>query len=170
MNEKKKYGWTEKGIIGLIFAPLGLFFTVLGGLLWYFKAGETPEDPLIFLCVFGGMGTAFLLTGLGLLLADVNRRSRLRQLYEAGNPVMAQIVGVQPRTNINASGTHPYVIECHYIDPDTGMTHVYFSRYLYFCPTDLLTSQQVPVYRDRNGGKLAFVDVDAVLPPMVVHK
>ena len=28
--EKKRYGWTEKGIIGGIFAPLGLIFLVVG--------------------------------------------------------------------------------------------------------------------------------------------
>ena len=169
MNEQKKFGWTEKGIIGMIFSPLGLFFAVLGVLLWYFKAGEDPEDPMIFLCVFGGMGLVFLLIGLGMLMADVNRRNHMRHLHDAGECVMAQIVGVQARTNVNAGRTHPFVVECHYKDPDTGVTHIYFSRYLYFNPTDLLTSDQVPVYRDRSDGKYAFVDIDAVLPPVELH-
>lgn len=170
MNENKKFGWTEKGIVGVIFAPMGFFFLILGMMFWYFKVGEDPEDPMIFLTVFGGMGAVFLLVGLGLLLSDVSRRSKLRQLYEAGDYVMAKIVGAQPRTNVNTGGSHPYVVECHYQDPDTGVTHIYFSRYLYFSPTDLLTAQEVPVYRDRNDERIAFVDIDAVLPPVRLHR
>ena len=66
MNEKKKFGWTAKGIVGMIFTPMGLIYTVLGVLLWYFKAGDDPEDPVVFLCVFGGIGAVFLLRSLPL--------------------------------------------------------------------------------------------------------
>ena len=60
----RKFGWTTLGIIGFIFAPLGAFFIALGVLLFAVKAGTDPEDPMVFLCVFGGMGLIFCLIGL----------------------------------------------------------------------------------------------------------
>ena len=167
---KKKYGWTEKGIVGFIFTPMGLFFLILGVALWRLDAGDTPAESRIFLFVFGGMGAAFLLVGLGLLLADVSRRHAMRRAYEGGFYVMAKIVGTQTKTNVNSYGTNPNVVECHYKDPDTGEMHIYYSRYLFFNPSDMFTTDEVPVYIDRLGGKGVFVDIDAALPKVVLHK
>lgn len=167
---ERKFGWTEKGIIGFIFTPLGALFASLGLVLYSVGAGSDPEDPLIFLCVFGGMGGAFLLTGLILLGMDVSRRGAMRRAFDSGDYVLARIAGIQHRVNVNTGGTHPCVVECHYHNPDTGETHVYFSRYLYFDPTDMFTAQEVPVYLDRMNEKIAFVDIDAVLPKVVLHR
>ncbi len=167
---ERKFGWTEKGIIGFIFAPLGAFFMILGSLLYYFGAGEDPEDPMIFLCVFGGIGLIFFIVGLGLLGADLQRRSAMRRALDGGDYVLAKIAGVQRKLNVNSGGSHPCVVECHYQNPDTGEMHVFFSRYLYFDPTDMLTSDEVPVYLDRMNEKIAFVDIDAVLPKVVMHR
>ncbi len=169
MNERK-FGWTEKGIIGMIFSPLGAFFVLLGLVLYSVGAGHNPNDPMMFLYVFGGMGGVFLLIGLGLLGADVRRRSAMRRAVESGDYVLARIAGVQQRLNVNTRGTHPCVVECHYHNPDTGEIHVFFSRYLYFDPSDMFTSQEVPVYIDRMNEKTAFVDIDAVLPKVVLHR
>ncbi len=166
----RKFGWTEKGIIGFIFAPLGAFFMLLGVLLHYFGAGENPEDPMIFLCVFGGMGLIFFMTGLGLLAADLQRRSAMRRAVESGEYVMAKIAGVRQKVNVNSGGTHPCVVECHYLNPDTGEMHVFFSRYLYFDPTGMFTADEAPVYLDRMNEKTAFVDIDAVLPKVILHR
>jgi len=170
MSERKKYGWTVKGMLGMIFGPMGLFFLILGVLLWYFKAGENPEDPLIFLYVFGGMGGAFFLAGLGLLLSDVRRRALMRRAYEGGYYVMGRIVGVNAQRQVYMNGRNPGVVECHYTDPATGDVHVCYSRYLYVNVEDLLQSDQVPVYIDRTDDRVVFVDIDAVLPAVKVHR
>ncbi len=170
MNEHKKYGWTVKGILGMIFSPMGLLFLTLGVCLWHFKAGEDPQDPLIFLCVFGGIGAVFLLTGLGLLLAELYRRAQLRRAYEGGYYVMAKIAGVTAQNQVRVNGSSPLMLECHYRDPDTGVVHVYYSRYLYVDVTDMLQSDQVPVYIDRMNDRVGFVDVDAVLPKIEIHR
>ena len=170
LMEKKKYGWTEKGIVGLIFTPMGALFTLLGFFLWYFGVGKDPGDPRLFLFVFGGIGLPFLLTGLGLLWADIARRRADRAAYESGYSVMATIAGVHIARNMSNGVTNPRAVECHWTDPDTGEMHVWFSRYLSFTPPDELIGMQVPVYIDRMGGKGAFVDIDAVLPKVVVHK
>ena len=169
MNDKKRYGWTEKGIAGAILAPIGCFNLVLGLILYAAGAGEQPGDPVIFLYVFGGVGVVLLAVGAGLFLADLARRAAMRRAFEGGYYVMGKIAGVSERLNVNSAGRHPTVLECHFTDPDTGAAHVCYSRYLYFDPTGLLKSDEVPVYLERMG-KGVFVDVDAVLPQVVVHR
>jgi hypothetical protein len=170
MTERKKYGWTVRGLLGMIFSPLGFFFLTMGVLFWYFKVGQKPKEPWIFLYVFGGMGAAFFLAGLGLLISDLYRRALLRRAYEGGYSVMAKIADVSTQKNVNMNGQSPYVVECHYTDPATGTVHVYYSRYLYIDVSDLLQSDQVPVYIDRMNEKIGFVDIDAVLPKIQVHR
>ena len=165
--ERKKYGWTAKGIIAFIFIPMGLIFLPLGLLLWHYRAGNEPD---VFLYSFGGIGAVFLLTGLILLLADLHRRALLRRAYEGGNCVMAKIAGTETRNDVNINGRCPVVVEAHYTDPATGVAHVWFSRYLYINVGDLLQSDEVPVYIDRMNGDIGFVDVDAVLPQIRVHR
>lgn len=169
MIEKKKYGWTAKGIVGMIFTPIGLFFLMLGIVFWQYKVGSDPEDPQVFLLAFGGIGAIFTIIGLALLLSDIRRRALQRRAYEGGNYVMATIAGVNTQRNVNMNGRNPVVVECHYTDP-SGVAHVYYSRYLYTNVEDLLQGKEVPVYIDRMNENVAFVDIDAVLPEIRVHR
>ena len=162
---KKRYGWTEKGIVGFVFAPLGFVFLVIGLLVSH---TVDAVERLAFEICFVGLGAVFLLTGAVLLFMEFQRRRREREAYESGNYVMAKIVGIKANYSINMMGTHPVKVECHYTDPDSGTVHVYYSRNLYIEVGDLLTSDEVPVYIDRNG--TGFVDIDAVLPVIEVHR
>ena len=168
--EKQKYGWTVWGIISFVFIPIGLIFLPIGLGLWYAKAGNDPEDPIIFLVVFGGIGALFLIIGLAFLAVDLRRRARMRRAYEGGYYVMAKIADIKVNTSINGVHGSPWVVECHYNDPDTGETHIWYSRNLYMNVKDLLTSDEVPVYIDRYDKRIAYVDVDAVLPKISVHR
>lgn len=168
--EKKKYGWTVNGILGFIFIPMGLIFLPLGLLLWFHKAGRQPEDPKVFLLTFGVAGAVFLLLGLVFLALDLRRRALLRRAYEGGNYVMAKVAGLHEKPYVEINCRMPHVLECHYTDPDTGVSHVWFSRYLYHNVSGLLQAEEVPVYFDRLDSRIGFVDVDAILPKICVHK
>ncbi len=165
----RKPGWSPFLILALVFAPMGLLFLVLGVAFHWFGVGEDPRDPVIFLCVFGGIGLSFLAVGLGFAAAEHRRRAGIRRVLDGGEYVMARIVGVQRRGQVQVNGVHPYVAECHWHNKDTGEVHVYFSRYLYYDPTDLFTADEVPVYVDRMNDKVYYVDIDAVLPKVVLH-
>ncbi|MBR4457404.1 MAG: hypothetical protein IKS31_00380 [Clostridia bacterium] len=165
----KKLGMSATGIVGLIFTPLGALFMTLGVLFHYFDIGDEPEDPVIILAVFGSLGLIFFVVGLALLFYEAKRRAGMRRAIDGGEYVMAKIAGVKQLNNQQRAGIAPYVVECHYSDPDTGEAHVYFSRCLRFDPSDLLTAQEVPVYLDRMNDKVYFVDIDAVLPKVVIH-
>ena len=164
----KKYGWTEKGIIGLIFTPLGLIFLIVGAVATHVGAVE-PDERLAFLISFVGVGAVFAIVGAVLLAIDLRRRRRQRSAYEGGHYVMGKIAGIKTITRVNMPNGHPVVVEVHYTDPDTGTVHVYYSRYLYVNVGDMLTGEKVPVYLDRDSGT-GFVDVDIVLPKIEVHR
>ena len=163
----KRYGWTEKGIVGLIFAPIGLVFLVVG--LLFNAQLQAPEERLVFLICFAGMGGAFLAVGLILLGLELWRRKRQRDAYEGGYHVMGKVAGCRVNTRVNLNGTHPMVVEVHVTDPDTGTVHVFHSRYLYVNVEPLLTADEVPVYLNREDGRVGFVDIDAILPRIEVH-
>ena len=164
----KKYGWTEKGIIGFILAPLGAIFLIVGATVLRAGAIE-PDERVAFLIGFVGLGAVLFLAGLALLCLDLRRRRRQREAYESGNYVMGRVAGTRVITRVNMPGGHPIVVEVHYTDPDTGTVHVYYSRYLYVHVDDLLTGDEVPVYLARNDNSVGFVDIDAVLPKIEVH-
>ena len=69
----KQYGWTEKGIIGGIFAPLGLIFLVVG--LLFNAHIRAPDERLAFLVCFVGIGGVFLAVGLILLGMEMRREA-----------------------------------------------------------------------------------------------
>ena len=170
MQEKrKKYGWTEKGIIGLIFTPMGVLFLTIG-LVLCGRQGFDREERLAFLFSFVGVGGVFLLTGAVLLALDLRRRARQRAAYEGGYVVRAKIAGVRTNSRVDVNGRHPVTVECHYTDPATGIAHVYFSRYVYVNVADLLQSDEVPLYLDRSDESAGFVDIDAILPEIRVHR
>ena len=167
---KKKFGWTVYGFLGFVFAPMGALFIALGLGLWQAKSARFngPEERVIFLAVFAGMGGIFLLLGLIFLFTDLRRRYLLRRAYNEGNCVEAQILGTVEQRNVPMVQGCPRMIEAAWTNAD-GVVHVYRSRYLYTNVQKLLTSDTVPVYIDRYNENVGFVDIDAVLPDIRIH-
>ncbi len=156
-----RFSFSALDIIGLIFAPLGLVFAVLG-------LGLYAADRL-FLLVFGGVGLIFLLTGTAMLLYGWHKRTLLRRLVAEGYYVMATVTSVQPNYNIRVNGRTPYIAECSFTDPMTGTIHLFQSRNIYFDPTSILLDAQVPVYCKEGSYRLYYVDVDSLLPEVKRH-
>lgn len=173
MNEQKKMGWTAQGMAGFIFAPTGLLFVLIGSILGMAQSGSVswthPEGREIFMTVFCGVGGLFLGLGLIFILGELRRRALLRRAYYSGNRVDAKILGICTQSQVSIGGGHPRMLECAYTDP-SGVVHVYRSRYLYTDVSKLLQSDTVPVYIDRDNEKIGFVDVDAVLPEIRIHR
>ena len=188
VETKKKMGWTAFGLIGSIFAPIGLLFVSLGaglGLISNIR-WRTPDEQMVFTALFCGIGGVFLVLGLIFLAIDLRRRYLLRRAYVSGNCVEAEILGVvEPRGENVFSGrtpvaqaeasrneqiafSRPRVLEAAWTDAN-GVVHIYRSRYLRTNVEKLLKSKTVPVYIDRYNENIGFVDVDAALPEIRVH-
>ena len=167
---RKKMGWTVFGILGFVFAPMGLLFLMTGFLVGRdgYIHWRGNGDPVIFTAAFCGIGGLFLLLGLGFLAVDVRRRYLLRRAYDGGNCVEAQILGVVTQRNVNMPYGPPRMVETAWTDPN-GVVHVYHSRYVNVDVTKLLKSTTVPVYIDRYNENIGFVDIDAVLPEIRIH-
>ena len=167
---KKKFGWTAWGICGCIFAVIGAIFVPIG---WF-----VPQIPNVrisgnggvefFRAMFCGMVGLFLVLGLCFLLVDVRRRARLRRAYDMGNYVEAKILGMKELKHIDVNNRHPNVIECAWTGTD-GVEHIYRSRAL-FREAWPLKSDTVPVYIDRDDERIGFVDIDAVLEEIKIHR
>ena len=167
---RKKMGWTVFGILGFVFAPMGLLFLMTGFLVGRdgYIHWRGNGDPVIFTAAFCSIGGLFLLLGLGFLAVDVRRRYLLRRAYDGGNCVEAQILGVVTQRNVNMPYGPPRMVEAAWTDPN-GVVHVYHSRYVNVDVTKLLKSTTVPVYIDRYNENIGFVDIDAVLPEIRIH-
>lgn len=171
-KHEPKFSFSALDIIGLVFAPLGLIFILVGiGLTIYGNdhSANVTGDPQLFLLIFGGIGGLFLLLGMIFLVLLLRRRSLHRQLFAEGHYVMAQVTSVMPNYSVRVNGRCPYVAECSFTDPETGVLHLFRSRNIFFDPTTLLMDAQVPVYCRRGDYRHYYVDVDAVLPETERH-
>ena len=167
-STKRKYGWTALGVIGWVFAPIGLVFSAVALAVTCLRAIDwNVRQPLQI--SFGIIGVSFLTMGLIFLGFDIRRRRAQRRAVEGGYYVMARVAAVRVNYQMNVNGVHPVRAECHYTDPATGTVHVYFSRNLYTDVTDLVEGREVPVYMDRLDPSVGYVDIDSILPEIVVH-
>ena len=167
MDKKRKFGWTSTGIVGWVFLPLGLLFILLAAGFALFATREADETLRILMYIFGGEGLLFALIGGVFLSKDVSRRRGMQEAIDQGYYIMAKVTGVSTQTNVTMNGRHPNVVECQVMED--GVLHVYRSRYLYFDPTDALNGREVKVYINRGNPDYYYVDVDELLPEVVIH-
>ena len=177
LQSYKKFGLEMRGAGGAILTIAGCALALLGLAVVIVdratgKFGLEGEILLIFLLVFIGSGFALLFFGIRMFLKDKERIDGLREAYENGRCVMADIAGIVKGTSSEASSDNmftgvryreTYTVECHFRDPTTGEIRICYSPTLYFDPTGMIASSQVPVYIDRNNEKNLYVDIDRVL-------
>lgn len=173
MAQRFKPQFSVFGILGAIFAPLGLLFFLIGVIAAYLLRTHPEQfavdgSAAVFKWTFGGIGLLFLVPGLlflGYALAKVRTQKRV---VEAGHSVLADFAGVTQEMNVAINGVHPYVAQLHYKD-EYGVLHIYRSRRLLFDPTAELTGRQVRVYVDPNDLDRYYADIDSALPQTQIH-
>ena len=173
-NNRPRAGWSAIGMVGLVFFPIGLIFLGIGlgiGAAFYSRSGFSSRfSEMVFLpAIFVLMGLLFAVLGAIFLIIEIRRRRGIRRVFESGYSVKGTIAGYHPVMNVTINGRHPYVLEIHVHHQDTGTMDVYQSRYLSFVPDEELMGSEVDVYIDRMGGKDYYVDIDAILPKVIVH-
>ena len=171
-HNKPKFSLAATDIVGLIFAPLGLIFLIVGILVNMNADNRNVHvegDPRIFLATFGGVGGVFLVLGVAFLVLMIRRRMIHNRLFTQGHYIMAQVTSDMPNYNVRINGCCPYFAECSYTDPNTGILHLFRSRDIYFDPTAIAMDAMVPVYVDPDNFRHYYVDIDSVLPKVQRH-
>ncbi|MBK5971170.1 MULTISPECIES: DUF3592 domain-containing protein [Thiorhodovibrio] len=98
--------------------------------------------------LLGGLGSLFLLIGLGFSLPLVLSRRRRARLHHTGKPVQTTVTDVHQDSRFSARGRHAYRITTQWQNPRTGKVHVFTSEPVWFDPTDYLNRSHVTVLID----------------------
>lgn len=164
MTERKaKQGISALLIVGLVFTGIGAIYLAVGIIISLWE-----KNMLVFLISFGGIGLVFLIAGIICLLLEIRKRKRRNRLLNAGRYITAEITEVSISYAIKINRRYPYVVICRYEDGE-GNVHLFKSRYLLFDPAPFLKDRMVRVYVEDGNFKHYYVDIDEVLPNVVMH-
>jgi hypothetical protein len=109
--------------------------------------------------IVGGLGTVFALIGGGMLLGQRAAARRAEELRLHGTRVQATFQAVELNTSLRVNGSHPWRIACQWLDPTTGMVHLFRSANLWFDPAPYVHQKELTVFVDRRNPKRHLVDV-----------
>ncbi len=140
--------------IGCIFLPIGIGLRAVDALFFY---------------AFGAVGAVLLGVGLALLYVWYTRRKTAESVKAAGHYVLARIVNISRNYSVTINGVNPYVIECVFQDPDTGISHNFRSGDLMEDPSASLNSDEIRVYINPDNLDEYYVDIDSITSQTVYH-
>ena len=162
-------------IIGAVFTAVGAVFGSIGIALFItFKKSLLTTSPystgstLLLPLIFTGFGVVFLGIGLPFLIWRCVKKRRRKALLARGDFITATCVNVVPNSSVSINGRHPYVAECHFMDPATGVLHVYHSDDVMYCPRELI-GQGVRVYIDPYNDASYYVALEESMGSVVFH-
>ena len=148
-------------VAGIVFTFIGIIFLPIGILL-------RGEDQLFFY-VFGFLGAVMLGVGLALLIIWHRRYQTENKVILQGNYVIARITNITRDYSVSINGVNPWVIECDFSDPDTGIIHTFRSKNLMEDPSNRLKSNEVKVYINPEDLDEYYVDLNSAIMKTVVH-
>ncbi len=171
MERKVKMGLSAMMIVAITFTILGATFLPIG-IIAGMGLMQVDGDFIIFVIMFAGLGSIFLILGVIFLILEIKKRNLCNRLLAEGYYIYAEVVDVNQNFNIQyGNHGHPYVVKCGYTD-ETGILHIFKSRNLTKYPGNNLVGQQVRVCLDRNdynNFKNYYMDIDEILPNVVEH-
>lgn len=171
MERKVKMGLSAMMIVAITFTILGATFLPIG-IIASMGLMSVSGDFVVFVAMFTGLGSIFLVLGIIFWWIEIKKRNRCNRLLAEGYYIYAEVLDVNQNFNIQyGNHGHPYVVKCGYTD-ETGTLHIFKSRNIRKYPGNNLIGQQVRVYLDRNdynNFKNYYVDIDEILPNVVEH-
>jgi len=165
MEQRRKIhtDWTALGICGIVFSFIGLVYILVG-----IGLHGVDEDLPLFLGIFGGLGLLFFLLGAVFLYFWLKKLALQQKAYDSGDYFTCPItrISVDRSVQVNRNSLQYAVAEVS--DPSTRTVHVYRSRGMRYCP-EALVGTPVKIYRDRENPKSYYMDIDEILPKVIVH-
>ena len=169
MGRKRKMNWMAlfMYLFGGIWAAVGTIFLV-AGLVGFLNADSQPAAPVFMNLLFTGLGGLFAAIGYTIVLFQIFRARRKKNLLENGRRVYAELEEIYQDTSVSVNGRYLWRVSCRYMD-ERGTMHIFRSDGLNFDPSGLLTGLQIPVYLEEGRPDHYAVDLDAVLPRIEIH-
>ena len=167
MGRKRKMNWMAlfMYLFGGIWAAVGTIFLV-AGLVGFLNA---DSQPAVFMnLLFTGLGGLFAAIGYTIVLFQIFRARRKKNLLENGRRVYAELEEIYQDTSVSVNGRYLWRVSCRYMD-ERGTMHIFRSDGLNFDPSGLLTGLQIPVYLEEGRPDHYAVDLEAVLPRIEIH-
>ncbi|MFJ3484404.1 DUF3592 domain-containing protein [Pseudomonas sp. NPDC090202] len=126
-----------------------------------------PQDAKIngFLEVWGvatamfGLGVPFFAVGVIMFLASGYQLRRNKNLKTSGALVSAQFQSVRCNYSLSFNGRNPFVIVCHWLNPETQKLHVFESENIWFNPERLIAGKAIDVYIRHGHPEKYYVDI-----------
>jgi len=108
--------------------------------------------------VLGGLGAVFFLIGaICFYVVHANARKRA-SLMKHGRRVEAQVQDVIVNESLSANGRSPFQIVTQWLDPETGLLHIFKSENIWFDPSTYIETEKIGVFVDRANPKRYVVD------------
>ena len=146
-------------IVGLVFSLLGAVFTAVG-IVFLLNRRSFLGMPLFFPLIFAGLGTAFLLTALILLLWALSKEKRRRAVRDRGNLVTATVTELRQNRSVMVNGRSPWIVECRY--EANGQTYLLSSECIWSGRPEIEPGAEVQVYWDDYDPKHYTVDLSGL--------
>lgn len=122
----------------------------------------SSSSSIFLLLVFGLLGGIFLLIGLIMLGVSIKKQTSKNALLASGTRVYADITDIDLNTSYSVNGRHPYVINCRWTNPASGITYLFKSGNLWFNPDFLIEEHHIislSVYLNMEKPKKYYIDI-----------
>lgn len=105
------------------------------------------------------MGGAFLFIGVLIFLVARLRNRKKEYLQRHGMAVEDEIQSVDLNLGISMNGKNPFVIVCHWLNPETSKIHEFKSENIWFDPSRYIANDTVKVLLERCNPSKYHVDI-----------
>ncbi|MBA3980649.1 MAG: DUF3592 domain-containing protein [Alcanivorax sp.] len=110
--------------------------------------------------ICGLLGVVFTGIGAGMILVPRLMDRRAAQLRQTGRRIETRFQGVEPNTRVRVNGRHPQRIVTQWQNPASGEVQVFFSRNLWFDPSDHVGQRSITVWIDPEKPRRYVMDTD----------
>jgi hypothetical protein len=129
----------------------------------------SPSDSQVafldgFFSLWGGtlitaiLGGSFSSVGGFIFLIGKLSNRKNGNLQRDGVPVNARFQGVRLNHMLSVNGRNPYLIDCHWTNPETHRVHVFESENIWFDPSSYINSEDIRVFMDKKNTRKYYVD------------
>ena len=105
------------------------------------------------------MGAIFFLIGAGVALVPMLKKRQGEHLKEQGRAIETEFKSVRVNNAVFVNGRNPFRVVTQWKDPSSSQMRLFESNNIWYDPTNLIKSQRIRVFLDKNNPKKYYVDL-----------